>query len=712
MVIQTISKKPLSLTYPHPAHTLRFRQMPKKGHVVFDLSTAFLSAMEQTQSTHIEFGLNVERTHLYLRLNCISNGLSLKTKTNQYRLKTIGATIAWRSLYEKAPSSRFTHTYVGRKLNECIYEFPLYDAKTIISSPTPNIENVQWFEETEYQRILMPYVKFTTNYRNYAMFYMSAPFISLAKESRSTHLEFGYHKKSNQLFFRLNKDGKGLQLTAKNGQYKNTSVRADGLFLNLQKQFAHIEIDKEYSLLPVGENVYSTPLSPSKNLKTNVTRSIMWCKESDYVYERTFPLTLHFMGRKDISSARNLYLSKSLIDCAQSNGYTHIQFGYEANKQIGFIRLNQEGKGLSLKMESGTYRYAPSGATTLYKSLVRYLPYMQEDKVYTCKEIGSGVYSYFVEDSLVDNIQESAEDTNVYWLTPDEHIQSQRVQESDSAYSVKFYQTYKKVKGPSHLGSYAIYLSQAFYAYIKNHRKSYIRFQVDSNQQLLYLHLNQEAGLCLIDPRTKDYFTAHIGISHIMRSLQVALPALRERKKYHLHHLDASTFVLNVGKSTMPITEIKPTPNKRVVVTKSIEKKVANKDIVSKPAPLTTEETVTSVKGESVKFFFESETIHNPALYRLRMSSKLLRKWQKGKWTHAHVEWNYDEGYMQIQLNQKGLGISLIDPSTYTWRKDSIAIPLSLWPDTHQLNPVVRKGILVEKEDGCYLLHISAFLED
>ena len=717
MTISTLQKKALSIASPHPAHTLRFRQMPKRGHVVFDLSNAFLYAMDKNASTNMEFGLNPERTHLYLRFNQTSTGLSLKNKTNKYRLKTIGATILWRSLQKKVPTAKLMQTYLGRKVNSCLFEFPLHHELSNNLCVT-TIEDIQWFADEEYQKVNIPYIKFTTNYRNYTMLYLSASCLSLAQRSGSTHIECGYNVNQQHLFFRLNKDGKGLAITNRNGQYKNTTIRADGLFLSLQKRFAEIEMEKEYSLINLDETTLASSFLSTLTCKQikdeHIIQSlpIEWCQEHDYYYQRTYPMTLHFMARKGTPAARNLYLSKSLMDVAQKTGATHIQFGYDVNGQVGYVRLNSHGKGISLKTDLGLYRYAPAGATDLYKSLVRYLPCMQEDKVFICQELNNGTYAYFLEQKVENEQINVMNEETIIWLTSDEHVQSQRVREGNSPYSIKFYQTYKKVKGPTHVGSYAIYLSRAFYGYIKNHKKTYIRFQVDNKNQRLFLHLNNEAGLGLIDPRSGNYFTAHIGMSHIMRSLQVAMPALKERTKYHLHQLDPYTFVMSVEKQIEEVDMVKSVVVKRKTSVKKTKKLDEPKKTSLNEETKSDEHPPTQTLGDSVKFFFESATSKASACYRLRMTPRLIRKWQKGKWSHAHLEWNYEDKCIQIQFNRESLGISLIDSSTYTRRKDPIAIPLSLWPDVEMITTTVRKGTLVDKGNGCYQIHLSSLVEN
>lgn len=170
----------------------------------------------------------------------------------------------------------------------------------------------------------------------------------LAQQYRMTHIKLGFSKNSHSLFIKLNNEGQGASILNKFNEYKEKSIFIQMDAAYLKNSGVYIKPTSIYFLQLKDNFTFQLSLSEKNKLDTG---EIHWGPNK----ARKEDLWIKYYTHKSVE--QGLFVSNGLLNLAQQNKMTFIQYGFIKETGSTFIRLNNKGNGLPLINQHNEYKY-------------------------------------------------------------------------------------------------------------------------------------------------------------------------------------------------------------------------------------------------------------------------------------------------------------------------------------------------------------------
>ncbi|QJX80335.1 hypothetical protein [Priestia megaterium] len=170
----------------------------------------------------------------------------------------------------------------------------------------------------------------------------------LAQQYRMTHIKLGFSKNSHSLFIKLNNEGQGASILNKFNEYKEKSIFIQMDAAYLKNSGVYIKPTSIYFLQLKDNFTFQLSLSEKNKLDTG---EIHWGPNK----ARKEDLWIKYYTHKSVE--QGLFVSNGLLNLAQQNKMTFMQYGFIKETGSTFIRLNNKGNGLPLINQHNEYKY-------------------------------------------------------------------------------------------------------------------------------------------------------------------------------------------------------------------------------------------------------------------------------------------------------------------------------------------------------------------
>lgn len=336
------------LHYNKPIY-LKLYAYKKKSMIVgtLYLSEGLLNLIKERHFISYEFGVNDVTNTIFVRFHNTSQGTPLLSGQGKYRANITDSAVVKFFLNKNIElSNPFNLQEIEPNL------FSLGKEISYDEYVKKEAELIEWFGVKGQTKGKNPqgglWVKFYNSGPRITTMRISKELTTLIQQHRMTHIKLGFSKNSHSLFIKLNNAEQGASILNKFNEYKEKDIFIQMDAAYLKNSGVHIKPKSTYFLQLKDNFTFQLSLSEKNKLDTG---EIHWGPNK----AREEDLWIKYYTFKSVE--QDLYVSKGLLNIAQQNKMTFIQYGFIKETGSIFIRLNNKGNGLPLINQQNEYKY-------------------------------------------------------------------------------------------------------------------------------------------------------------------------------------------------------------------------------------------------------------------------------------------------------------------------------------------------------------------